>query len=99
MAIKYLEDNDWKKEVKEGSTVVNYYADWCGPCQMLTPVLEELSNDVKVIKINVDQYQSIAKENGVSGIPATFFFKDGVKKDEAIGFLPLELLKQKADSL
>ena len=62
-------------------TLVDFYADWCGPCQMLAPILQEvksiLQDEVRIIKINVDQYQDLATKFMVRGVPTMLLFKEG----------------------
>ena len=62
-------------------TLVDFYADWCGPCKMMSPILQEVKtvvkDDVKIIKINVDQHQDLAAEFMVRGVPTLMLFKDG----------------------
>ena len=61
--------------------LVDFYADWCGPCKMMSPILQEtkavVKDEVKIIKINVDQYQDLASEFMVRGVPTLMLFKDG----------------------
>ena len=89
--------------VSEGITIVDFYADWCGPCKALAPTLDELSlqnNDkVKVIKVNVDNSPEVAQQFDVRGIPALFFFKEGEVKGSATGNLPLTELQKRVDTL
>lgn len=83
--------------VSEGVVVVDFFANWCGPCRMLGPVLEELSNsrsEVKVVKIDVDQEEDLARRFGVMSIPALYLFKDGKQVDNKVGFMPLEDLTE-----
>lgn len=83
--------------VSDGVVVVDFFAEWCGPCRMLGPVLEELSNSrsvVKVVKINVDDEQELAKRFGVMSIPSLFLFKDGKQIDNKIGFMSLSDLEE-----
>ncbi|WP_068268475.1 thioredoxin [Caviibacter abscessus] len=72
---------------KEGFTLVNFFATWCGPCKSLAPVLEELSEEVNysIIKIDVDQYTDLAAFYGVRSIPTTIIFKDGKPVETLIG--------------
>lgn len=66
---------------QEQLTLVDFYADWCGPCKTMSPILQEtkslLKDDVKIIKINVDQYQDLASEFMVRGVPTLILFKGG----------------------
>lgn len=82
--IKYLENENFKEIIKEGLWIVDFYADWCGPCKMLGSVLEELDNNI--LKINIDNHEELATEFGVMSIPTICFFKDGELKNKIIGF-------------
>ena len=66
---------------QEQLTLVDFYADWCGPCKMMSPILQEVKtvvkDDVKIIKINVDQHQDLAAEFMVRGVPTLMLFKEG----------------------
>lgn len=79
----------------KGLTLVDFWAPWCGPCQMLGPIIEEvateMSGKVTVQKINVDEEQQLANQYNVSSIPAVFIFKDGQVKETIVG------LRQKQD--
>lgn len=70
---------------------VDMYADWCGPCKMLAPVLEEVSKsfeDVTFVKVNVDELQELAMQFGVMSIPTLLMFKDGSLVKKSVGFMP-----------
>ena len=76
---------------RDGVVLVDFYADWCGPCKMVSPILEEISeerNDFKIIKVNVDKASELATKYGVMSIPTMIVFKNGVEVDKNIGFLP-----------
>lgn len=95
--IKHLENsNDFEKEIQGNLVIVDFYADWCGPCQMLAPVLEELDKEVevKIVKINTDDLPDIARAFRIMSIPTLILFKDGkpVKKD--LGYMPIERLRE-----
>lgn len=90
MAVIKLESKDFKAEVLEakGKVLVDFYADWCGPCRMMGPVFEELSNEkenVKFCKINVDESGEIAQQYGVMSIPTFIVFEDGQIVNKIIG--------------
>lgn len=93
---------EFAQSIKEGVTVVDFYADWCGPCQALAPNLDTLSEQnegkLKVIKVNVDDHPELAKEYGVRGIPALFFLKDGEVKSSATGNMSLTDLQARVES-
>lgn len=84
-----------KELVKDGVTVVDFFATWCGPCKMLSPILEELEedrSDFKVVKIDIDKEQELAREYGIMSVPTLILFKDGEEVAKKIGFMPKELL-------
>ena len=74
----------------KGKVLVDFWAPWCGPCQMLGPVLEEIGEDlgdkVKVVKINVDEENTLASQYNVSAIPTVILFEDGQPKETFVGF-------------
>lgn len=90
----HLKNENFNEEIKEGNILVDFYADWCGPCKMLGPVLEELSEErsTKIIKVNVDEHEDLAREYGVMSIPTLIYFEDGEQKKRNTGFLPKEAL-------
>lgn len=91
---------DFNKDVVEASKkeliILDFYADWCGPCKMLGPILEKLAEEykVKLIKLNVDQEQGLAQEFGIMSIPTVVFFKDGEPKDFFTGAYPENKIKE-----
>ncbi|MFC7068919.1 thioredoxin [Halobaculum lipolyticum] len=91
----HVESTDQFEELTgEGLVLVDYYADWCGPCKMLEPVVEELAaeeEDLTVLKVDVDAFQGLAQNAGVRGIPALQFFVDGEQAERLVG------VQQKAD--
>ena len=95
--LKHLNNSsEFEQEVKEGLVIVDFYADWCGPCQMLAPNLEQLDKEggVKIVKINVDEIPDLARQFRIMSIPTLMLFKDGkfVKKD--LGYMPIERLRE-----
>lgn len=91
MAIYLQNEKDYENLIQNGKVLVDFYADWCGPCQMLGPVLEEAQNTIEftLLKINVDEFPNIARRYGIMSIPTIILFKDGelIKKD--LGYKPL----------
>ncbi len=83
-------------ENNKGVTLVDFYADWCGPCKMLLPVVTEIENETKgvynILKVNIDNCSDIAAKYQVQSIPTLIYFKDGVEKDRGQGFAPKEVI-------
>lgn len=95
--IKHLNDaNEFEKEVQGEVVLVDFFAEWCGPCQMLAPVLEELDREgqVKIVKIDVDEVPELARQFRVMSIPTVMLFKNGQFVKKQLGFMPLEALKE-----
>ena len=96
MVKKFSEDN-FKEEVlgSKGTVLVDFYADWCGPCKMMAPIVEEISNeypDIVVGKVNTDENMQIAYNYKIVSIPTFIIFKDGVESKRVIGYVPKEEL-------
>ncbi len=95
--MKYVKTKEeFNKEINNDLVLVDFYATWCGPCQMLAPVLEELEKEVDnltVVKIDVDMAPELAREHGVLSIPTLEFYKKNKLVDKAIGYLSKEELK------
>ena len=90
MSVKYLSENNFKEEVLEngGTVLVDFFADWCGPCQMMSPVIDQIAEEldnITVGKVNVDQNQELAIEYDVMNIPTLIIFKDGKPVKTIIG--------------
>lgn len=83
--IKYVNREEFEKVIKEDKiVVVDFFAEWCGPCQMLGPVLEDLANernDIVVLKIDIDEEQELAINMGIEVVPTVMIFKNGEKKN------------------
>lgn len=96
MSIIHGSEKNFDNLVNNGLVLVDFYADWCGPCRMLTSQLEELSDnrdETKIVKINVDENQNLAKKYGIMSIPALMLFKNGKIVDNKVGYMPKELIE------
>ncbi|SDN57102.1 thioredoxin [Alkalicoccus daliensis] len=96
MAITNVTDQNFGTETSEGVVLADFWAPWCGPCKMIAPVLEELDGDmgdqVKIVKLDVDENQETASKYGVMSIPTLLVMKDGEVVDQVVGFKPKEEL-------
>lgn len=104
MTVK-ISESTFQAEVKEATVpvLVDFYAEWCGPCKMLAPVLEELSqtyaDKIKICKCDVDQNMNLAAQFGVSAVPTLVWFKNGEKTDVTVGALSKADLTKKMDGM
>ena len=102
--IHHIENERILSEVlnSEKLIVIDFFAEWCGPCQMLTPILKELDEEyenVEFFKVNVDESQECAMRYGVTAMPTLIFFKNGEEVERQIGFLSKEELSKILDDL
>ncbi|QQG49529.1 MAG: thioredoxin [archaeon] len=101
----HIEGSRFQDEVIRSSqpVLVDFYADWCGPCKVVEPILERLSKEyegkVKFVKIDTDQNQELAMHFGIMSIPTVMFFAKGKVEDIVIGAVPAAVLKTKVDEL
>ena len=96
--MEIITQENFKEKVSEGLVLVDFFADWCGPCKMLAPVLEKLAeefgDDLKVYKVNVDNDMEIARQFNVVSIPSLFLLKDGIVVNSTMGFQKLDALRE-----
>jgi thioredoxin len=100
MAVGKVSDTTFESEVLKatGPVVVDFWAEWCGPCRMIAPALEEISSSldgkVKIVKLNVDENPQVAAKYGIQSIPTLMIFKDGQMASRQIGAAPKQKLEQ-----
>ena len=100
--VENLTSSGFEKGISSGNVVVDYWAEWCGPCKMMAPVIDQLSKDmtnVKFAKVNVDEEPELAGNAGVRGIPTLVLYKDGKEVNRIVGALPASDLKSKIESI
>jgi thioredoxin 1 len=103
--VKHIGAAEFEAEVTHAASpvVVDFYATWCGPCKMLSPMLDEMAgaftNKIKFVKVNVDEATSVAKQFKIEAIPTLIFFKDGKVVDTVIGLPSSDDLKAHLNSL
>lgn len=94
MALK-LNSQNFENEIlnKNGTALVDFYADWCGPCKMVAPIVEEIAaenEDITVGKVNVDECNDLAYKYGVASIPTLIVFENGEETERIVGYRPKE---------
>ena len=93
-------DSNWKQEVEQSNlpVIVDFWAPWCGPCRMVSPVIERLAEKydgkLKVVKVNVDENQNLAMRYNIMSIPTVMLFREGKALDQAIGAAPSEFYER-----
>ena len=90
MGIIKLDESNFNAEIKEyaGVALIDFYADWCGPCKMVSPIVDEIAeeyNNYKICKVNVDEAPRLAEQFSVMSIPTLVVYKNGVKTAQAVG--------------
>ena len=88
--IKHLSNENFNDEIQGKTILVDFYADWCGPCKILSPTVEQIAKEnsnIKAVKINVDNQQDLAQKYAIRSIPTLVFMENGVEVDRAIGAL------------
>ena len=101
--VKEINAEEYSEIVNSSNPVViDFHATWCWPCKVLSPILEELDDEidgVEFVKLDVDQHPQIAGQNQVMGVPTVVILKDGEVKDRFVGVQPKEVIKEKITSL
>jgi len=97
MLIHIKSKDEFEKETKEGRVLVDFFATWCGPCSMLSPIVEKLAQshpEVKVLKVDVDQIPEVASLFDVYSIPTLIYFENGKNVRTTVGYMPEASLKK-----
>lgn len=99
-----ITDSNFKELLESGKPlVVDFWAEWCGPCRMITPIIEDLANEyadrVNIGKLNVDDSTEVTQEFGIRNIPTILFFKDGKLVDKQVGAAQKPVIAAKIDAL
>lgn len=104
MSVVEANDKNFKTEVLEADlpVLVDFWAEWCGPCRMVAPVVEAIAEEyqgkLKVVKVNVDDNPTTASQYGIMSIPSLFIFKGGEIVHKMVGYMPKEQMKEAIDN-
>ena len=91
MSVQKLNQNNFQNAIASGTALVDFYADWCGPCRMVSPIVDEIAEerrDITIGKVNVDDENGLAMKYGVMSIPTLIIFQDGKEKARIVGARP-----------
>lgn len=94
MEIIHLEKENFKELIKEEKILIDFFANWCGPCKMVSPILEKVESNLKVIKVDVDIFEELAREYGVMSIPTLVLLENGKEIKRHIGFIDKDKLEK-----
>ena len=98
---KIINSQEFDNTIESGVVVVDFFATWCGPCKMLSPVIDELSGEletVNFVKVDIDQSMDLAQKFKIVSVPTLKVFKNGEEVDTLMGFMPKEVLKSKVEA-
>jgi len=92
MAVEHLNESNFEEKIASGVVLVDFFATWCGPCKMLSPVIEEIGGECDgsfaVYKLDIDEAEDIVMDYGVMSVPTLMIFKDGVEAERMVGVQP-----------
>ena len=100
--MKEINENEFSDKTSKGLVLIDFGAEWCGPCKTLLPILEKVSKDyegkMNIFSVDIDHSPSLAARHGVMSVPTMLVFKDGKQIDRMVGLLPERELKKRIDS-
>ena len=96
MEIIHLKNENFEELIKE-KILVDFYANWCGPCKMIAPELEKVESNIKVVKVDVDEFEDLARTYGVMSIPTLILFEGGKEVKRNIGFMDKDRIEKFID--
>lgn len=105
MSAQHVSDNEFDQKVlrASGPVLVDFWAEWCGPCRMLTPVLEQVAAEqagrASVVKVNVDESPELARRYGVQSIPTLLYFANGKLQDRSVGLVSKKAILSRIEAL
>ncbi len=91
-------EQEFNEKINGDYVLVDFFATWCGPCKMLGPILENVSKNIEVLKVDVDKFENLARNYSVMSIPTLILFKKGQIVDKKIGFIPEVMLNEWIDN-
>jgi thioredoxin 1 len=98
MALLELNEDNFENEIKTGATLVDFFAQWCGPCRMLAPIIDEVASDMKgkakIGKVDIDKEIKVATDYQVTSVPTMILFKDGKEVDRIVGLRDADAIKE-----
>lgn len=95
--VREINENEFLEVIKDGKVLVDCFAPWCGPCKMLSPIIDELAQEIDTVnfyKMNVDEAENISRQYGIMSIPTLLVFENGELKQKLVGFKAKEELKE-----